>query len=132
DQGEARAPRPHGRGGAVAQPRRRAGRARPRARRSRRPARHRRRGRGFARGALTDEGARVTLPAFELHRASSLDEATDLLDRFGDDGIAIASGTELLLLLKLGFSAYDHLVDARAIPELAGIRLENGYLEIGA
>ena len=74
----------------------------------------------------------MTLPSFELHRASSLDEATDLLGRFGDDGIAIAGGTELLLLLKLGFSTYDHLVDVRAIPELSGIRVENGYLEIGA
>lgn len=74
----------------------------------------------------------MTLPAFELHRPSSLGEAADLLARFGDDGIVIAGGTELLLLLKLGFSAYDHLVDVRAIPELAGIRAENGFLEIGA
>lgn len=74
----------------------------------------------------------MTLPAFELHRPSSLGEATDLLARFGDDGIVIAGGTELLLLLKLGFSAYDHLVDVRAIPELSGIRAENGFLEIGA
>jgi carbon-monoxide dehydrogenase medium subunit len=74
----------------------------------------------------------VTLPAFELHRPSSLAEAADLLARFGDDGIAIAGGTELLLLLKLGLSAYDHLVDVRAIPELAGIRVENGFVEIGA
>jgi carbon-monoxide dehydrogenase medium subunit len=74
----------------------------------------------------------VTLPAFDLHRASSVDEATDLLGRYGDDAIPIAGGTELLLLLKLGFGAYGHLVDVRAIPELTGIRLENGLLEIGA
>jgi carbon-monoxide dehydrogenase medium subunit len=74
----------------------------------------------------------VTLPAFDLHRASSVEEATDLLGRFGDDAIPIAGGTELLLLLKLGFSAYGHLVDVRAIPELTGIRLENGFVELGA
>jgi carbon-monoxide dehydrogenase medium subunit len=74
----------------------------------------------------------VTLPAFDLHRASSVDEATDLLGRYGDDAIPIAGGTELLLLLKLGFGAYGHLVDVHAIPELTGIRLENGLLEIGA
>jgi carbon-monoxide dehydrogenase medium subunit len=74
----------------------------------------------------------VTLPAFDLHRASSVDEATDLLGRYGDDAIPIAGGTELLLLLKLGFGAYGHLVDVRAIPELTGIRLENGLVEIGA
>jgi carbon-monoxide dehydrogenase medium subunit len=74
----------------------------------------------------------VTLPAFDLHRASSVDEATDLLGRYGDDAIPIAGGTELLLLLKLGFGTYGHLVDVHAIPELTGIRLENGLLEIGA
>ena len=74
----------------------------------------------------------MTLPAFELHRPSSLEEATALLSRFGEDGIPVAGGTELLLLLKLGFSAYDHLVDVRGIPELTGIRSEGGWLEIGA
>jgi carbon-monoxide dehydrogenase medium subunit len=74
----------------------------------------------------------VTLPAFDLHRASSVEEATDLLGRFGDDAILIAGGTELLLLLKLGFGAYGHLVDVRGIPELTGIRLENGFVELGA
>ena len=74
----------------------------------------------------------MTLAAFELHRASSVEEATDLLGRFGDDGIPIAGGTELLLLLKLGYGVYDHLVDVSGIPELTGIRLEHGLVEIGA
>ncbi|HMG98773.1 MAG TPA: FAD binding domain-containing protein, partial [Gaiellales bacterium] len=74
----------------------------------------------------------MTLPAFDLHRASSVEQATDLLGRFGDDAILIAGGTELLLLLKLGFGAYGHLVDVRGIPELTGIRLENGFVELGA
>jgi aerobic carbon-monoxide dehydrogenase medium subunit len=74
----------------------------------------------------------VTLPAFELHRAATVDEATELLGRFGDDAVAIAGGTELLLVLKLGFGEYAHLVDVSGIPELAGIRLVDGVLEIGA
>jgi carbon-monoxide dehydrogenase medium subunit len=74
----------------------------------------------------------VTLPAFDLHRASSIDEASDLLGRYGDDAIPIAGGTELLLLLKLGFSAFDHLVDVRGIPELTGMRIDDGVVEIGA
>jgi carbon-monoxide dehydrogenase medium subunit len=74
----------------------------------------------------------VTLPAFDLHRASSVEEATDLLGRFGDDAIPLAGGTELLLLLKLGFGAYGHLVDLRGIPELTGISFEDGVVEIGA
>ena len=74
----------------------------------------------------------MTLPAFDLHRASSIDEASDLLGRYGDDAAAIAGGTELLLVLKFGFSACDQLVDVRGIPELAGIRVVDGVLEIGA
>jgi carbon-monoxide dehydrogenase medium subunit len=74
----------------------------------------------------------VTLPAFDLHRASSVDEASDLLGLYGDDAIPIAGGTELLLLLKFGFSAFDHLIDVRGIAELTGIRMEDGFVQIGA
>jgi aerobic carbon-monoxide dehydrogenase medium subunit len=73
----------------------------------------------------------MTLPAFELHRPASVDEASGLLGRYGDDAAVISGGTELLLVLKLGFSAFDHLVDVRGIPELTGIRLDGDNVEIG-
>ena len=41
-------------------------------------------------------------------------------------------GTELLLLLKLGFASFGHLVDLKGIEELRGIRAENGTLVVGA
>src|SRR5205807_9843814 len=44
----------------------------------------------------------------------------------------ICGGTELLLLMKLGFSSYGHLVDIKGIEELGGIRAENGVLVIGS
>src|SRR5581483_9693539 len=87
------------------------------------PALPRRRGRG---------GAGLTLPPFDLHRASSVEEARELLVRYGDEAAAICGGTELLLLLKLGFAAYGHLVDLKGIEELGGIQAENGALVIGA
>ena len=74
----------------------------------------------------------MTLPAFALHRPVTLEEASDILGRHGDDAIPVAGGTELVLLLKLGFGHYDHLVDIRGIPELSGIRLVDGRVEIGA
>jgi len=74
----------------------------------------------------------VTLPPFDLHRVRSEEEAHELLVRYGDDAAVICGGTELLLLLKLGFAAYGHLIDIRGIDELAGIRAENGTLVIGA
>ena len=54
------------------------------------------------------------------------------LGRFGDDAILLAGGTELLLLLKLGFGSNGHLVDVRGIPELSGIRSAGDAVEIGA
>ena len=74
----------------------------------------------------------MTLPPFDLHRASSVEEARELLERHGEDAAVICGGTELLLLLKLGFAVYGHLVDIKGIEELGGIRAENGALVIGS
>lgn len=74
----------------------------------------------------------MTLPPFDLHRARSSDEARELLRRYGEDAAVLCGGSELLLLMKLGFAAYGHLVDIRAIAELGGIRSDNGTLVIGA
>jgi carbon-monoxide dehydrogenase medium subunit len=74
----------------------------------------------------------MTLPPFELHRSSSEEEARELLLRHGDDVAVICGGTELLLLLKLGYAAYGHLVSISGIPTLRGIGAENGSLVIGA
>jgi carbon-monoxide dehydrogenase medium subunit len=74
----------------------------------------------------------VTLPPFELHRPRSVEEATELVDRYGEDAAFYCGGTELLLLLKLGFSSFGHLVDLKRIDELEGIRVENSELVVGA
>ena len=74
----------------------------------------------------------MTLPPFDLHRARSVEEARGLLERYGDDAAVICGGTELLLLLKLGFAAYGHLVDIKGIEELGGIMAEKGTLVIGS
>ena len=74
----------------------------------------------------------MTLPAFDLHRATSVEEASELLRRYGDDAAVHCGGTELVLLLKLGFASYGHLVDIKPIPELKGIAVENGTLRMGA
>ena len=74
----------------------------------------------------------MTLPPFDLHRARSVEEARELVERYGEDAALVCGGTELLLLLKLGFAAYGHLVDIKGIEELGGVRAENGALRIGA
>jgi carbon-monoxide dehydrogenase medium subunit len=74
----------------------------------------------------------VTLPSFDLHRPQSVEEATELADRYGEEAAFYCGGTELLLLLKLGFASFGHLVDLKQIEELEGVRAENGELVIGA
>ena len=74
----------------------------------------------------------MTLPPFDLHRPTSVEEATELAERYGEDAAFYCGGTELLLLLKLGYASFGHLIDLKQIDELGGLRAENGGLLIGA
>ncbi|MFN2490044.1 MAG: xanthine dehydrogenase family protein subunit M [Actinomycetota bacterium] len=74
----------------------------------------------------------MTLPPFDLHRPQSLEEATELADRYDEDAAFYCGGTELLLLLKLGFASFGHLIDLKGVEELAGVRAEDGCLVVGA
>ena len=58
-------------------------------------------------------------------------EATELLTELADDAVVYSGGTELLLLLKLGFAAYGHLVDVKPIAELSGVSVQDAHLRIG-
>lgn len=72
----------------------------------------------------------MKLPAFALHRPETFEEATALLEEYGDEAVVYAGGTELTLLMKLGLAAYRHLVDVKRIPELRRLQA-NTVLEIG-
>jgi aerobic carbon-monoxide dehydrogenase medium subunit len=74
----------------------------------------------------------VILAPFELHRPQTVEEATSLLDEHGDEAMLYCGGTELLLLAKMGFASFEHLVDTNAIGELAGIREDGDTLVLGA
>jgi carbon-monoxide dehydrogenase medium subunit len=74
----------------------------------------------------------VTLPSFDLHRPGTAEQVVELFDRYGDDAAVYCGGTELLLLLKLGFAAYGHLIDVKGLAELRGIAIEDGTIAIGA
>jgi aerobic carbon-monoxide dehydrogenase medium subunit len=73
-----------------------------------------------------------TLPPFELHRPTSVGEASGLLGELGDDAVVLSGGTELLLVMKLGFADYPHLVDVKRIMELRRLEAADGVLELGA
>jgi aerobic carbon-monoxide dehydrogenase medium subunit len=74
----------------------------------------------------------MSLPRFDLHRPETLEEASELAVRHGDDSAFYCGGTELLLLLKLGFASFGHLVDLKRVEELRGVRVDDGSLVIGA
>lgn len=72
----------------------------------------------------------MTLAPFELHRPESVAEASELLERLGDEAVIYCGGTELLLVAKMGFTDFTALVDVKRIPELSGVSA-NGELRIG-
>lgn len=69
---------------------------------------------------------------FELHTPSTLDEAFDLLDRYGDDARPIAGGTALVLLMEQRLVRPGHLISLGRISGLDGIAAQNGEVQIGA
>ncbi len=73
-----------------------------------------------------------TLPPFELHRPDSLEDASRLLTELGDDAVILCGGTELLLLMKLGFADHPHVVDVKRIAELRRLEATADVLEVGA
>jgi len=73
----------------------------------------------------------VKLPPFELHAPDTVEEATALLEHFGDEAAVYCGGTELLLLMKLGFAEPRHLVDVKGIEELRVLEAVDGTLAVG-
>ncbi|HEV2431874.1 MAG TPA: xanthine dehydrogenase family protein subunit M [Burkholderiales bacterium] len=73
------------------------------------------------------------IPApFDYHRPGSLDEAIELLARYGAEAKVLSGGMSLLPAMKLRLGAYAHLVDINRIPGLEYIKEEKGMLRIGA
>lgn len=74
----------------------------------------------------------MKLPAFAYHRAQSLDEATELLARYGGDARILAGGQSLLPVMALRMSAPSLLVDITAAPDLSGHAVLGGRVVISA
>src|SRR2546426_6989928 len=70
--------------------------------------------------------------AFEYHAPSTIDEATALLAKLGEDAKVLSGGQSLIPLMKLRLASPAHLVDINGIPGLSGIREVDGVLRIGA
>ncbi len=71
-------------------------------------------------------------PRFEYFAPSSVDEAVQLLDRFGGEAKVLAGGQSLLPVMKLRLAEPKALIDINRIPNLAYIREDVRFLKIGA
>lgn len=69
---------------------------------------------------------------FDYHSPSTLDEAVETLQHYGDEGKVLAGGQSLIPLMKTRFAEPRALVDINRIEGLDELREEGGYLEIGA
>ncbi|HEX6699235.1 MAG TPA: FAD binding domain-containing protein [Gaiellaceae bacterium] len=76
---------------------------------------------------------RPTFPSrFEYFAPDTLEEALELLGRFGDEGKVLAGGQSLIPLLKLRFAIPGALVDVNRLPGLDSLAEDGGGLRIGA
>jgi aerobic carbon-monoxide dehydrogenase medium subunit len=69
---------------------------------------------------------------FAYHAPLSVADAVSVLSEFGDEAKVLAGGQSLVPMLALRLARPAHLVDVNGVAELAGIRRENGHLEVGA
>ncbi len=69
---------------------------------------------------------------FAYHRPTSLDEAFDLIDRYGPEGRLLAGGQSLVPALNMRLATPAAVIDINRLPGLDGIRLTPEGLVIGA
>jgi aerobic carbon-monoxide dehydrogenase medium subunit len=70
--------------------------------------------------------------AFEYFAPETTEETLDALAEHGDQATILAGGQSLIPMMNLRIAAPPRLIDFMRIPELAFIRREDGWIEIGA
>jgi CO/xanthine dehydrogenase FAD-binding subunit len=69
---------------------------------------------------------------FAYERAVDIEEATDVLSRYGADGKVLAGGQSLVPLLNLRLARPSVLVDINAVPGLDAIEVDGDTVHLGA
>jgi aerobic carbon-monoxide dehydrogenase medium subunit len=69
---------------------------------------------------------------FTYHRATTAKEAVEMLAAAGDEGSVLAGGQSLVPLMNFRVAQPAHLVDINFVDELDYIRVDDGWLAIGA
>ena len=70
--------------------------------------------------------------AFDYRAPASLADAVDILSDRGDEAKVMAGGQSLIPLLKLRFAQPALVLDIARLPNLAGVKRDDGHLRIGA
>ena len=70
--------------------------------------------------------------AFEYYTPQSVEEAIELLDRYGDDAKIIAGGQSLVPMMNFRLARPEILIDINAIQELEYIKSDGDELAMGA
>src|SRR5215831_19305920 len=70
--------------------------------------------------------------AFEYARATTVQEASELLGKFGDEAKVLAGGHSLIPLMRLRFARPSALIDINPVRELDYVVVEDGRLRVGA
>ena len=71
-------------------------------------------------------------PRFEYHAAHSVDEAVELLGRYGGDAKVLAGGQSLMPMLNFRLARPAALVDVNRVAALAYVREDDGVVACGA
>ena len=69
---------------------------------------------------------------FEYHAPSNLNEAIDLLSKYGDGACLLAGGTDLLVNMKQRLVEPKHIISIRNLKELVGVEERKNGIRIGA
>jgi len=74
----------------------------------------------------------VKPPKFDYHAPTTVEQALELLGRYGGDAKVLAGGQSLMPLLNFRLSRPAALVDLNRIPSLAYVREQDGQVRFGA
>ncbi|OYT47227.1 MAG: carbon monoxide dehydrogenase [Desulfurococcales archaeon ex4484_42] len=69
---------------------------------------------------------------FEYFEPKTLNEALELLSKFGKEAKILAGGTDLLVQMKIRRKTPKYVINIKKIPELAFIRMSSDAIHIGA
>jgi carbon-monoxide dehydrogenase medium subunit len=69
---------------------------------------------------------------FQYFAPSTLQEALELLGRYGEEARVLAGGQSLIPLMKLRLASPAYLIDLNRIPNMAYIEERDGHIAIGA